>query len=66
MALEDVHLAVEEVLAAAIEAHGGRVEISAESFSRGFNGKVIAMDYDMKKDVVVLTLVDQEDVSYGD
>jgi hypothetical protein len=64
--IQEQYIAIEELLAAAIDYNGGRLEISSESFNRSWGGKVIAMNYDYKKDVVVLTLVDKEDVDYGD
>lgn len=60
------YVAIEELLAAAVEFNGGRLEISAESFQRSFGGKALAIDYDPQKDMIVITLVDKEDVIYED
>lgn len=59
-------IAIEEILAAVIDDNGGRLEINRESMEKSYDGKVMAIDYDYKKERVVLTLVDGEDVDYED
>jgi hypothetical protein len=64
--IKKTYLAIEELLAAAVDYNGGRLEISTESLQRSFAGKALAIDYDMQKDMIVVTLVDKEDVIYED
>lgn len=66
MSAGEAVIAVEEILAAVIDSYGGRLEIDRESMEKSYDGKVMAIDYDYKKERVVLTLVDGEDIDYED
>lgn len=56
-------IAIEEVLAAAVDTYGGRLEVSRASIEKSYAGKVLAVDFDHLKEVVVITLVESEDVT---
>ena len=57
---------ITELIAAMIVEAGGTIVINAETLSNGFGNQIIAIDPDYKKDILVLSLVDADDVDYGD
>jgi hypothetical protein len=62
----ETHVAVEEILAAAVYTNGGRLEITSEAITRSYENMVIAVDYDLLKDMMVITLVERDEVDLGD
>ena len=62
----ETYIAIEEVLAAAVDSYGGRLEVNMESLEKSYAGKVIAVDYDMQTNRAVITLVDRDELDFGD
>lgn len=59
-------IAVENILAAAVESAGGVLTINAESLSKDFSDFVLALDYDYKTEQMTVTLVDKDTAQYED
>ena len=64
--MSDATIALETVLAAIIEGVGGVLTVPAELLKQDRAGMSIAIEYDDKKDRVMFTLVESEDIEYDD
>jgi len=61
-----MNISLEVFLAAMIHEAGGNIVINMETLSNGFDGKIIAIDTDPRKDILVLSLVEADDVGFED
>lgn len=59
-------IAVETVLAAAVESAGGVITINGEYLSKSYGDMLLAIDYDHAKDQLLITLVDKDTAQYED
>lgn len=60
------NVAIENVLAAVIDANGGALSVPAEQLKKDRSGFAIAIDYDEATSMVLFTLVESEDIEYDD
>jgi len=61
-----VNVDLAELVAAMVFEAGGSVVINAENVGTFDEDKAIAIDYDTKREVFLLTLVDARDVEFED
>lgn len=64
--MNEMNIAVEELLAVAIQSQGGMIKIPIDDFKTDLEGKAIAVDSMSEGRVVVLTLVDRDEVNLED
>jgi hypothetical protein len=59
-------IAVEVLLAAAVDNAGGVLKINSESLAKHYGDYVLALDYDPRAEQLLITLVDKDTAEYED